>query len=436
MSKAKWHILSFLLRHFQDWLLRRTLKRASRQSTYYRKKWSEMSEGTPAIRRCEDLGQLGFFTTSADLQSDPDAFCTRKDYEDLFTMRTTGSTGQPKIIRYSQEDFSRWSWFLALSFLFSGDRRGGSVQVLFCAGTPEWMTGDLIASACRKIGTRVLITGNDLPVAEQLESIRANGISTLYGTPSYLRVLTLEGAKLIDLATLGLRRICLGGEKLTEELRRFLTEQWGADVFDGYGSMEFGASVAGEIYPLSGLFFCPGVVPEVIDPETGDPVGAGERGELVLTSLLQSTTPLIRYRTGDLVIWKPASPDYAVPTHAVETVLGRIDDMITLGSGENVVPQLFEQVFHGMEAVRDFQVVVRRKDGRDHLTIRLEPATETERNGVTDDAIRKALFAKFDFMEHDIRKSGTLCEPEIEWVPPGQFFRERPIKHKQLVDSR
>ncbi len=431
MHTLLWHIKRTGLLAIQRYRLQRTLNRAASHSPYYRHKLESVD--WKRIHSRDDLHQLGWFTPNHDLQDDFQQFVTRSTDQITSNTRTTGSTGKPKIVMHDDADWKRWIRGLAISTWFCPNRLKKSVLILYCSGSPEWSAGNIIADSYRSQNSRVICMGNTHPVKEVINTIRREKITAIYGTPSYLNYLVLNDEDDNNLRELGVELIGLGAEPATPSLRRRLTEAFDCMVLDGYGLMEFGSSVAGEIYPGSDYFFIINHLAEVVNPETDEHVSPGETGELILTSLMQETTPLIRYRTGDLVTWKPAHPDYPVVTDAIGEIVGRIDDMITIGCGENVSPNLFARALTPLPFISEFQVQVSGDNGSDLITIRLEGDADGPQR---EQEISDSLFRHVECLQHEVYLSHTIRPPQFVWQEPGTFLKESPIKHKRLIDLR
>jgi phenylacetate-CoA ligase len=258
------------------------------------------------------------------------------------------------------------------------------------------------------------------------------GSTFLYGTPSYIHRITVEGKKFADLRSLGIRRIYLGAEPMSARFREYLQEQWGAEVYDGYGMMEMGAGIGGECPEQNGIHTDPGVVVEVVDPETGEPVETGEVGEMVFTRV---GTPLLRYRSGDLGRLMPNEPCPCgmLPTRKISNPMGRTDDRLFLGTGEKFYPSNLDQVMVGIPGVISYQMVVGQNEYKDSLLLRVETASPSPELA---EMIKEKLYKDVPFIRHDVRESMTIKEPVVEFLAPHTLLKENPIKLRKVVDTR
>lgn len=424
-----------LLRFLQDMALRQQIAHAAANSPFYRQKFAECGVNPQDIGRASDLPALGFFTYPSDLAADPYQFLAVPKQEIVYAMASSGTTGRPKIVFLSKGDWEFAVRMGSIGMTMAGITAADVVQILFCSGNPNWMTGDLIQAELERIGTFVLPAGNSVPIAQQIEMMQMFGTTVLMGTPSYVYRLTEEGSKLCDLRSLGIRLIKLAAEPWSESLRTFLQEAWGAKVYDSYGMMELACDGAGECPALCGLHLSPYLLVEVVDPRRGVPLPRGELGELVFTTLYRRATPLLRYRTGDLARLLPDEmcPCGGVTTERISRIVGRADDMLFLGSGENVFPAQIEAALMGVEGLSGFQVIIDKAGYRDRLRIRAETTTPSEQ---LQQAIERRLSEGLPFLQHEIHRSQLIAPLEIEFVESGTLQRETPVKVRRLVDRR
>jgi len=424
-----------LLRNLQDGWVRRTVRHAAAHSPFYRQRFAEHRADPGRIRGAGDLPSLGFFTAPADVQADPYRFLAVPRGQILYAMSSTGTTGAPKIIFLTPYDWRTIVATVANGLVLLGVGRTDVAQILFCFGNPAWMTGNVVQAGLERMQAFVVPTGNGAPVAKQLETMRRFGATVLLGTPSYLRRLTAEAAALGDLRDLGVRVIRLGAEPWTEELRAVLQDAWGAQVYDSYGMMELGSAAAGECREQNGLHVSPFLLVEVVNPQTGQPLPRGQVGELVYTTLLRQGSPLLRYRSGDLGYLLPDEPCPCrqLPTERISRIVGRADDMLFLGSGENLYPAQVEQALAGIPELLDFQVVITRDGYRDRLCVRAEPVGPADGLG---QVIVEHLYQHISFLEYDIHQSETIAPLAVELLPPGALLAESPAKLRRLVDRR
>ncbi len=424
-----------ILKSYQDYLLRKTLRHASLHSPFYRRKFAELGLSPELVQRQEDLPKLGLFTTGADIQADPFDFLAVPKAKVVHIMSTSGTTGKPKLTFYSKRDWEGMLSRMYAGFVLMDIGEETVHQIMFCAGTPTWMGGSLLQAGLEKRGCMIVPTGNMPSPEEQLEAMATFGATYLYGTPSYLHRVTEEGKEIMDLQSLGINSIYVGAEPNSKAFRNYLEEAWGSRVYDGYGMQEMGAGVGGECPEQNGMHVDLHIIVEVVCPETGEPVAEGEAGELVLTTVGREATPLIRYRSGDLGRLLPDEPCPCgrLPTRKISNILGRTDDLIFLGTGENFYPDQLDRVMVGIDGVAGYQMVVGKAGYRDTLLLRIETASPSPQLAAK---ITERLYTEIPFIRHDVTYSQTIAQPEVQFVKPGTFHKQSPVKVRKVVDTR
>ncbi len=419
----------------QDLWLRQQIAYAAKNSPFYQDKFSSLNVDIDKIRSVTDLPKLGFFTHPSDLQSDPFKFLAVPRDDILYAMSSSGTTGESKIVFLTKNDWEIATRSVSNGLAMMGVKTTDVVQILFCFGTPSWMTGSVLQSGLERLGAFVLPTGNAIAIEKQIEILQKFGSTMLIGTPSYLHRLTEEGRQFADLSNLNVRLIRLGAEPWSESFRQYLHQSWGAEVYDSYGMMELGAVGAAECKARSGLHLSPYIITEVIDPQTGELVEDGEIGELVYTLVKREGSPLIRYRSGDLGKLLPdeVCPCGEIPTDRISRLLGRSDDMLFLGSGENAYPSHFESALVGIEGLSAFQVLIDKDGYKDQLTIRVEKNHQIE---IEEQLIIQRLYGSLPFLEYEIHQSRMIAPLKFDFIHPGTLNEETPVKIRHLVDRR
>ncbi len=433
-----WHAASPLgsapTRAYQDYYLQRTLRHAFAHSPHYQRLSAERALKADSVRTTGDLHRLGFFTYSSDLRRDPNSFLSVPKECVARTMTTAGTTGYPKSIFFTEKDWKALLYMLAIGMEFTGVTRRDTVQILYCYGDSDWVVAPMLEEAFKLIGVRVVQAGNALAVEEQLDLMRREGPTVLMGTPSYLHRLTAEGLKVMDLRALRIRLMFLGAESWSDCFRRYVEQAWGARAYDSYGMTEMGLVGATECRQQNGLHTSPANVLEVIDPESGENLPPGKEGELVVTTLRREAMPLIRYRTGDIAALLPdIRCPCGIPTSRISRIAGRSDDMVCLGTGENLYPAELERALVGTPEILGYQLVIDKEGYRDTLLLRVETAAPSA--GLAR-AIVEQLYRCLGFLHHDVQQSQTIAEPQVEFVTPGGLRTCSPIKLRHIVDRR
>jgi phenylacetate-CoA ligase len=424
-----------VIKWYQDYLLRKTVHHACRNSPFYRRKFAELGLSPDIIKRQEDLPKLGFFTTPKDIQDDALDFLAVPKSKIVYTMSTSGTTGRPKLTFYTKKDWDTLVSRVVTGLVLMNVGPGTVHQIMNASGTPQWMGGTLLAAGLERRGCTIVNKGNTPSPLDQIHAMQFYGSTFLYGTPSYLHRITVEGKKLVDLRSLGIKRIYLGAEPMSARFRQYLQDEWGAEVYDGYGMMEMGAGIGGECPEQNGIHTDPGVVVEVIDPQTGEPVEPGAVGEMVFCRVGREATPLLRYRSGDLGRLMPNEPCPCgmLPTRKISNPLGRTDDLLFLGTGENFYPSTLDEVLVGVPGVLGFQMVVSQNEYKDILHLRIETTSPSPELAAT---IKEKLYNDVPFIRHDVTQSMTIEEPVVEFLAPGTLHEESPVKIRKVVDTR
>ena len=341
---------------------------------------------------------------------------------------SSGTTGKPTVGAYTKADLDNWSDQVARVAVAAGAREDDIFQISFGYGL---FTGALgLHYGLEKIGATVIpaSSGN---TSKQLMMFRDFGVTGLVATPSYALYL---GEQLREAGypreDYKLRLGLLGSEGCTEKMRDQIEESLGLRVTDNYGMTELtGPGVSGECEYRCGLHFAEDAfLPEIIDQETHEPLGPGESGELVVTTLLREGMPVLRYRTKDITRLN-YEPCACGRTHArMEKVMGRTDDMLII-KGVNVFPSQIESVLIGMEGVGPhYQLVVTKRNFLDQLEVKVEllPTAPLDRYGELE-AIQRRV--------HDRLKSVLGLETKVTLVEPKSLERFQG-KAKRVLDLR
>jgi phenylacetate-CoA ligase len=334
------------------------------------------------IRGLEDLSQLPF-TTKAELSA---AQAEHPPYGDLPTFpldryrylhRTSGTSGRPLLWLDTEDDWA--TWIRCWGHVYRGAGVGPGDIVLGAFSYGPYVAHWSAMAGAREVGA-LGIAGGGMSSLQRLEMIRDHGVTVLVSTPTYaLHLGEVAAQEGFDLAASTVRVTIHAGEPgaSVPNVKRRLEEIWGARCFDHAGATEVGAwgfpcqapELGMHLNELELLF-------EVVEPGGGIEVADGERGELVITSLGRSGMPVVRYRTGDLVV-RTQEPCACGRTLAriPGGVLGRADDMLVV-RGVNLFPSAVDDLLRGVPGVAEYEVEIRRKEGMDDLLLKLEAAPE------------------------------------------------------------
>ena len=311
------------------------------------------------------------FTTKADLRANsPYGMFAVPEDQVRRIHASSGTTGQPTVVGYTERDLSTWADVVARSIRAAGGRPGMKVHVAYGYGL---FTGGLGAHyGAERLGCTVIpVSGGQTP--RQVRLITDFRPEVIMVTPSYMLALLDEFERQgLDPQQSSLSIGIFGAEPWTEDMRRELEERAGLHAVDIYGLSEvMGPGVASEcVETKDGLHVWEDhFYPEVVDPQTGEVLPEGEEGELVFTSLTKEALPIVRYRTGDLTRLLPGT---ARTMRRIERITGRSDDMMIV-RGVNLFPTQVEELLLRVPGLSPhYQLVLSRPHRLDELTVRVE----------------------------------------------------------------
>ena len=361
--------------------LQETVHRVYEKVAPYRKKMDEAGIKPEDIKSLKDLSKLPFVTKQDLRDNYPYGLFAVPTEELLRIHASSGTTGKPTVVGYTKGDMDVWTECVSRIACAGGAKSTDFAQICFGYGM---FTGALsLHYGLENIGATIIpsSTGNS---EKQLMYMKDFGTTLLVATPSYALRLA-EVAKEIGIdpkKDLKVKIGLVGSELLTDAMRDEMHRCWGDDMLitSNYGMSELmGPGVSGECEYLNGMhinedFF----IPEIIDPETGEVLPAGEKGELVITCIKKEALPLIRYRTRDItrLMYEPCQCGRT--TCRMENLQGRSDDMLKI-RGVNVFPGQIEEVVLSVEGLGPhYEIVVERDGYSDKLTIRVELAKATD----------------------------------------------------------
>ena len=341
---------------------------------------------------------------------------------------SSGTTGKPTVVGYTQRDLDNWAESVARAMTSIGLGRHDTIQVSYGYGL---FTGGLGAHyGAERIGATVIpaSTGN---TERQVELIKDLNVTALCCTPSYFLHIAETAEKMgisIEKDT-KLRTAVLGAEPWTEKMRKRIKDSTGVNAYDIYGTSELSGPMFTECTEMNGMHIWGDIAyVEVIDPDTGEPLGPGERGEMVITMLQKEALPIVRYKTGDITAYDD-SPCPCGRNHLrIERLSGRVDDMLII-RGINVFPSQVEYTLMTIpELGEHFQIVVDRKGVLDTMMVRVELKPSAFSDKLSD------LMRLKKNVEYALRSSLNVAA-EVELLEPGSLARFEG-KAKLVVDNR
>ena len=398
---------------------------------FYRDKLQQMDIKPEDITSIDDIVKLPF-TTKQDLRDNyPFGLQAAPQSEVIRFHASSGTTGNPTIVGYTRKDVGVWSECMSRCLTAFGVTRDDLFSVAYGYGL---FTGGLgVHYGVENLGAAVLptSTGN---TEKHVRLLRDLGVTGIACTPSYALYLAETMEKMgVTTDQIHLRTGAFGAEPWTENMRQEIERRLGLKGYNIYGLSEImGPCVSYECEEQNGSHICEDhFFPEVVDPETLEPLPYGQPGELVFTTLTKEGMPLLRYRTRDLcTLYNDPCPCGRTAVR-MGRILGRSDDMLII-RGINVFPSQVESVILSMpECAPHFLLVVDRVDNLDTLTVQVE--------------VRQDFFAQgFDTFEPIVKLERELAaklrsvlsiNAKVQIKAPGTLERSQG-KSKFVIDNR
>lgn len=352
----------------------RSVVENAKQSPFYGSKLKGFD--ADELTTAADIGKLPF-TTKEDLRSQyPNGLLTRPLDEFVRLHASSGTTGTPTAVFYTQNDINQWADLMARSMYAAGVRRSDVLQNMSGYGL---FTGGLgIHYGSERLGCLTVPAGAG-NTRRQIKLIRDFNVSVLHIIPSFALYFA---AKVVeegfDPAEMPWQIALIGAEPHTEETRQRIEELMHIKAYNSYGLSEMnGPGVAFECTEQNGMHVWEDAyIAEIIDPTTGDHVKEGEIGELVMTTLTREGMPIIRYRTRDLTRFIPGQCACGRTHRRIDRIAGRADDMLII-KGVNIYPMQIEQVLMGMPEVGQNYVIELVHEGyMDQIRVKVEVKEE------------------------------------------------------------
>jgi phenylacetate-CoA ligase len=341
---------------------------------------------------------------------------------------SSGTTGKPTVVPYTAGDVDLWTEVMARTLTAAGVSKHDVVHNAYGYGL---FTGGLgFHYGAERVGATVIpVSGGQ--TKRQIMLIQDLGSTVLCCTPSYALYLTEVAAEMgVDLHDTKLRVGIFGAEPWTQRMREEVEAKTGLLAIDIYGLSEvIGPGVSVECEHQAGLhIFEDHFLPEIVDPESGEPLPYGERGELVLTTLTKEALPVIRYRTGDITALHPERCACGRTLVRMDKISGRTDDMLIV-RGINVFPSQIETVLLQVEGIQPhYLIIVDRQHTLDDLELWVEVSDE-----IFGDEI-----ARMQTLEQALRNelhNALGIAARVKLVEPRSIQRSEG-KAKRVIDRR
>jgi phenylacetate-CoA ligase len=413
------------LRALQLDRLRDTVERVYEHVPHYRRAFDAAGVRPADLQSLADLARFPF-TGKEDLRANyPFGLFAVPREEVVRVHASSGTTGRPTVVGYTQRDLDTWSDLVARSLEAAGVRRGDVVHIAYGYGL---FTGGLGCHyGAERLGCTVVPVSGGM-TERQVQLIADFEPRVIMVTPSYFLAIVDEMERAgLDPAASSIEIGIFGAEPWSQEMRAEIEQRCRMHAVDLYGLSEvIGPGVAREsVETKDGLHVWEDhFYPEIVDPETGRVLPDGERGEIVFTSLTKEAMPIVRYRTRDLTALLPGT--VLAPHRRMERVAGRSDDMMIV-RGVNVFPsQIEEQILQVGGLTPHYLCVLTRPERLDVLTVRVE-ADDTFAAG---DAAGRMAVELVDRVKHTV---GVTVGVDV--VAPGTLERSQG-KAKRIDDRR
>ncbi|OEU69651.1 MAG: phenylacetate--CoA ligase [Desulfovibrio sp. S3730MH75] len=351
--------------------LKETIEQAS-NSPYYSDLFKKHNIDSSLIKTADDIKKLPF-TTKEDLRSQyPYGLLTKSLDEFVRLHASSGTTGTPTAVFYTQKDLDTWADLMARSMYAVGVRRSDVLQNMSGYGL---FTGGLgIHYGSERLGCLTVPAGAG-NTKRQIKLIRDFNVTTLHIIPSF--ALYFAGkvrAEGYDPAEMPWKIALIGAEPHTEHTRKKIEEMLHIKAYNSYGLSEMnGPGVAFECTEQDGMHIWEdSFIAEIIDPETGEHVPDGEIGELVMTTLTREGMPIIRYRTRDLTRFIPGKCKCGRTSRRIDRIAGRADDMLII-KGVNIYPMQIEKIIMAIPEVGENYLIELYREGFiDQIKVKVE----------------------------------------------------------------
>ncbi|HEX9897790.1 MAG TPA: phenylacetate--CoA ligase [Candidatus Methylomirabilis sp.] len=430
------------LRALQLDRLQHTVRRVSEHVPFYREAFDKHGVKPADLRTLEDIRKLPF-TRKADFRDTyPTGLFAVPMHQVVRIHASSGTTGKPIIAGYTRADIQMWAETCARCLASAGAVPGDTFQNaygygLFTGGLGFHYGGELMGL------TVIPVSGGN--TERQILLLQDLKPKILTCTPSYALTLAEAIRNMgIEPAGLGLRSAVLGAEPWTEEMRRAIEEKLHLKAVNIYGLTEvIGPGVSCEcVEAQNGAhIYEDHFYPEVIDPNTGEVLPPGTRGELVFTSLTKEALPVIRYRTGDIASLDPSPCACGRTSIRMSRIVGRTDDMLII-RGVNVFPSQIEAALIQIpELTPHYQLVVTREKTLDELEVCAEVNDHFFRligGEILVDETHQADHAVHELRRRVVERlrSALNLNTKVTLLPPGGGPRSEGGKLKRVVDKR
>jgi phenylacetate-CoA ligase len=416
------------LKELQLERLKKIVKYAYNNVPFYRKLFDEKGLKPEDIKTLKDIREIPFTTKNDLREAYPYGMFAVPLKKVVRIHASSGTTGKPTVVGYTKNDIETWAELVARIAFMAGVREEDVAQIAFSYGLFTGAFG--LHYGLEKIGATVvpISSGN---TERQIMIMKDFGSTVLVSTPSYALYMAEVAEEIgVKKGDLRLRLGLFGAEGATLEMKKEIERRFGIMATENYGLSEIiGPGVSGECHVRDGLHIAEDhFLVEIINPDTGETLDFGEKGELVITTLTKEAMPLLRYRTRDITSLNPEPCRCGRTLIRMSPVQGRTDDMLII-RGVNVYPSQIESVLMGIKGIGPhYEIVVTKKGYLDELTVNVELAD-------TDMLEKHQLLEK---LKEEVRlklKSVLQIDVNVRLVEPKSLARFEG-KAKRVKDLR
>ncbi len=401
-------------------LIKKQFETLKNRSAFYRSKFEGIDLSD--VQTQQDFEKLPFSEKDDLRNAYPLGLQAVPDEEIVRIHSSSGTTGTPVIVPYTQQDVVDWAVQFARCYETAGITNKDRIHIT--PGYGLWTAGIGFQLGAERLGAMAIPMGPG-NTEKQLKMMQDLKSTVLCATSSYALLLAEEIAERGLRDKICLRKGVIGSERWGDKMRQRISGELGVEIFDIYGLTEvYGPGIGISCSEHNGMHvWADYVYIEVVDPVTGAPVPDGEVGELVLTTLRKQGAPLIRYRTHDLTRIIPGDCACGLAHPRIDTLTGRTDDMFKV-KGCNIFPAQVEEVISITDgASSEYQVMIENISGKDVLTVLFETALQNEAKERAEQELAMIFKAKCG------------CTPDAKGVPMGELPRSEK-KTKRIFDSR
>lgn len=397
------------------------IKRLIQSGSYYGEVYKQA--GITGCANQEEFEKLPF-SSKADLRNAyPLGIQAVPDEEVVRIHSSSGTTGKPVIIPYTEKDVDDWAIMFARCYEMAGITNKDRIQIT--PGYGLWTAGIGFQAGCEKLGAMAIPMGPG-NTDKQLQMMMDLKSTVLTATSSYALLLAEEINKRGLKDSIYLKKGVFGSERWSDKMRAYIQKELGIELYDIYGLTEiYGPGIGITCSENEGMHYWDDYVYiEIIDPVTGENVPDGEEGEVVITTLVKEGAPLLRFRTHDISRIIPGECACGSKYPRLDTIRGRSDDMFKV-HGVNMFPSQVEEILGQVDGVSsEYKIDIAHDDeiNRDVILVTVE-------------AEGRVSFDRTSVRIRDLFKSKMSVTPKITVVPIGTLPRTEK-KAKRVFDHR